>query len=147
MRSLFGLPTERFHHYSAAWHGSGRFILAGGLWCAASVVDGRSTAGAAPSDDCSLEESCLPICLPAYPRPCAAASHGRVCIFQLGSARLVATVAAHAASNVRGLCLDAPNNLLFTCSFDRTVRVFGAETGGEGLVAQEGTVSNGIVAS
>ena len=115
--------------------------------------------GAAQSlcDDCSCGSwpAFLPTYLPTHlPRSRAAASHGRVCIFQLGSARLVATVAAHAASNVRGLCLDAPNNLLFTCSFDRTVRVFGAETGGEGLVAPEGAGASaaaappsGIVAS
>ncbi|PSC72719.1 WD40 repeat-containing [Micractinium conductrix] len=59
----------------------------------------------------------------------AAAAGGALCIFHLGTARLVATLAAHPAKNVRGLCFDGLNNLLLTCSFDRSVKIWEAADG------------------
>lgn len=62
---------------------------------------------------------------PAVPHIRAGAAHGGLCIFHVGSAKRVATLAAH-SKNVRGLVYDACNNLLLTCSFDRTVKIFKA---------------------
>lgn len=61
------------------------------------------------------------------PLPCtaAAAAHGALCVFHLGTARRVATIPAH-AKNVRALCYDGAANALLTCSFDRSVKVFAA---------------------
>ncbi|KAL4457940.1 hypothetical protein ABPG75_012805 [Micractinium tetrahymenae] len=65
----------------------------------------------------------------------AAAAHGGLCIFHLGSAKRVATVAAH-AKNLRALAYDARNNLLLTCSFDRTVKMWEAAEA-EGQAAEQ----------
>ncbi|PRW32536.1 WD40 repeat isoform B [Chlorella sorokiniana] len=58
----------------------------------------------------------------------AAAAHGGVCVFHLGSCSKVATLVAH-SKNVRSLAYDGTNNLLLTCSFDRTVKVFDSSVG------------------
>lgn len=63
---------------------------------------GGSTAGGPQALHCRLS-----------PWP-AAAAHGGVCIFHLGSCKRVATLAAH-AKNVRSLAYDATHNLLLTC--------------------------------
>ncbi|GAB4820603.1 hypothetical protein N2152v2_007649 [Parachlorella kessleri] len=55
----------------------------------------------------------------------AAAAHGWVYVFDVATARVVANFKAH-DKNVRGLAYDAANNLLLTCSFDRTTKVFSA---------------------
>lgn len=57
----------------------------------------------------------------------AAAARGALCVFHVGSARKVATLSAAHAKNVRGLAYDAPHNLLLTCSFDRTVKLWEAD--------------------
>ena len=69
----------------------------------------------------------------------AAAAHGAVCVYHLGSAKRVATVAAH-TKNVRGLSYDGEHNLLLTC---RWVRGCGAGlsvagSGGWGIPRQGG---------
>ena len=71
---------------------------------------------------------------PCLPIPCAAAAHGGVCTFHLGTSRLVATLTAH-SKNVRGLCYDAQHNLLLTCSFDRSVKLWEAATAAAGTEA------------
>ncbi len=61
-----------------------------------------------------------PILVPTHclPFAChAAAAHGGVCIFHLGSCKKVASLAAH-SKNVRSLAYDATNNLLLTCRRD-----------------------------
>lgn len=68
---------------------------------------------------CARSPFLLPACLPA------AAAHGGLCIFHVGSARRVATLVAH-SKNLRGLAYDAHHNLLLTCSFDKTVKVWEA---------------------
>ncbi len=55
----------------------------------------------------------------------AAAAHGWVYVFDVATARVVTKFKAH-DKNVRGLAYDAANNLLLTCSFDRTTKVFNA---------------------
>ena len=49
----------------------------------------------------------------------------QVHVFHVGSAKIVAHLTAHKV-NVRDLHYDASNNRLVTCSFDKTVKVFGA---------------------
>ncbi|KAL4426975.1 hypothetical protein ABPG77_009536 [Micractinium sp. CCAP 211/92] len=71
----------------------------------------------------------------------AAAAHGRLCIFHRGSAKRVATVAAH-AKNLRALAYDGTNNLLLTCSFDRTVKVWEAAGAGGRAAECQGTLSS-----
>lgn len=83
MRNFYGLPTEQFHQFCAAWHAGGHYVL-------------------------------------------AAAARGGVYVYEVGSARVVATLAAHPSKNVRGLAYDGVNNLLLTCSFDRSVKMFEA---------------------
>lgn len=93
----------------------------------------------------------MPPCATAYPSPdpsparsalcLAAAAHGGLCIFHLGSAKRVATVAAH-AKNLRALAYDGTNNLLLTCSFDRTVKVWEAAGAGGRAAECRGTLSS-----
>lgn len=91
------------------------------FWCLAPAFGGDSTVRARC---CPLHPtSALPLA-PAGLLP-AAAAHGGLCIFHLGSARRVAMVAAH-AKNLRALAYDATNNLLLSCSFDKTVKLWEA---------------------
>jgi hypothetical protein len=53
----------------------------------------------------------------------AAAAHGWVYVFAVGSAKVVGKFKAH-EKNVRGLAYDAAANALLTCSFDRSLKVF-----------------------
>ncbi|KAI3436853.1 hypothetical protein D9Q98_006263 [Chlorella vulgaris] len=55
----------------------------------------------------------------------AAAAHGALAIFHVGSATRVALLPAH-NKNVRGLCYDGHANLLLTVSFDRTLGLWEA---------------------
>lgn len=80
VRNLYGLPTESFHSFGAAWGPGGHYIL-------------------------------------------AAAAHGWVHAFAVGNARVVEKFKAH-EKNVRGLLYDVQSNLLLTCSFDRTAKVW-----------------------
>lgn len=80
MRNFFGLPTEQFHQFAAAFDARTSYVM-------------------------------------------AAAAHGGVEVFEVATAKVVASFRAH-EKNVRGLAYDPENNLLLTCSFDRTLRIF-----------------------
>lgn len=54
-----------------------------------------------------------------------AAAAGHVYVFAVANAKVVTTFKAH-DKNVRALSYDSQRNLLYTGSFDRTVRVWGA---------------------
>ena len=45
-------------------------------------------------------------------------------VFEVASAKVVATFCAH-EKNVRGLAYDHAEGVLLTCSFDRTVKLWG----------------------
>eukprot|EP00884_Botryococcus_braunii_P021127 jgi/Botrbrau1/7699/Bobra.0159s0136.1 len=51
------------------------------------------------------------------------AAGGQLFVYHVGSSRVVATLRIH-DKNVRGLHYDSERNLLVTCSFDRTVKIF-----------------------
>lgn len=53
----------------------------------------------------------------------AGAAHAGVCVYHVGTAKVVATLRGHAI-NVRSLHYDAASNKLVTCSFDKSVKVF-----------------------
>lgn len=136
VRSIIGLPVEQFHQFCAAWHRSGHYVFAGGHpACMVCIQLPAPDAGAAA-------RRCCPVCMllhcyvaaAAHGGGClstraaarvlllmplastipAAAAHGSVCLFHLGSCKKVATLAAH-SKNVRSLAYDAANNLLLTC--------------------------------
>ena len=148
LRFMVGLPIEQFHHFCAAFDASGTHVMAGGAPRPApparSPVPGRPPTlhcclppAAWPPAQCSAATRgvanrhltpCAPPRVPLCPGP-AAAAHGGLAIFHVGSAKRVALLPAH-ARNVRGLAVDGAANLLLTCSFDRTVKVWEAEEAG-----------------
>jgi WD40 repeat protein len=66
----------------------------------------------------------------------AAGSGGQLLVFHVGSAKLVASLKAHGKA-LRDMDYDAAANVLATCSFDRSVKVFGWG-GGAGAGAEQG---------
>ncbi|PNG99211.1 hypothetical protein TSOC_015015, partial [Tetrabaena socialis] len=58
----------------------------------------------------------------------------QLCVFHLGSGRLVHTVRHHKI-NIRDIDYDPARNLLATCSFDKTVKLTAAQ-GAEGAEAE-----------
>lgn len=95
VRNLYGLPTEQFHQFAAAFSASGRYIV-------------------------------------------AAAALGAVLVYEVASAKVVATLRAHPGKNVRGLALDGTSNRLFTVSFDRMLKVWGPRGEERRASAEEG---------
>jgi hypothetical protein len=53
-------------------------------------------------------------------------------VYHVGTGKVAARLEGFHRQNVRDLDVDGARNLLATCSFDRTVRVFGAGGGGGG---------------
>lgn len=89
----------------------------------------RSAVGASSTREaqecCCLSHFLFPTPLAMHP---AAAAHGAVCLFHLGSCKKVATLAAH-SKNVRSLAYDATNNLLLTCRRVPAWLLSGCQTG------------------
>ena len=57
----------------------------------------------------------------------AAAAAGHVYVFAVANAKVVTTFKAH-EKNVRALSYDSQRNLLYTGSFDKTVKVWAASS-------------------
>lgn len=135
MRTLIGLPVDQFHQYAATWHRSGHYAMAG-------AAGGPKLASAdhlcihrmpcrmpvPASWNALADTAALRPCRPAPQCHHAAASHGALCIFHIGSARRVALLRAH-SKTLRALCYDPQANLLLTASFDRSVKVWEAAAG------------------
>jgi hypothetical protein len=56
---------------------------------------------------------------------CPSSSGKQLCVFHLGSGRLLHTARPHKI-NVRDIDYDPQRNLLATCSFDKTVKLLGS---------------------
>lgn len=62
----------------------------------------------------------------------------QVYVYHVGSAKVVAVLSGHSV-NVRDMAYDPTRNLLATCSFDKTVKVWG-EAGAAAGATGEGAV-------
>jgi len=131
VRAFYGLHVAQFHNHGAHARAHTQPLVVGGLLRRACVCVICLHAGTSyPQNPPPTTQPTLKTAL-AWHRDSfyiyASADGAAVHVYHVGTGKVVARLEGQHRVNVRDLDVDHGRNLLATCSFDKTVRVFGGE--------------------